>query len=304
MSCCSLIASTSKVSLRRSLNRWQHTMTLTPNTKLKLNDGNEIPIIGLGTYEMEHKEAYNAVRWALEAGYRLIDSAEWYYNERECGRAIQEFCKATGTPREAIFYTTKLQNNNGYAHAKAAIQKSLKACGLGYIDLYLLHSPIGGPQKRAESWKAAMEAQAEGLVRSIGVSNFGARHLQEMVDAGVKLPALNQIDLHPFMTRKDIVAVCGKHGIALEAWAPLVRGLRFRHPKIVTLAKKYHKDPAHVLLRYSLQKGYIAIPKSISKSRIESNINVFDFGLTDEEVAELDALDEYLITDWDPTEAL
>ncbi|KAI0368608.1 Aldo/keto reductase [Pilatotrama ljubarskyi] len=250
---------------------------------------------------MEGQEAYNAVRWALEAGYRHIDSAEWYYNEKECGRAIKDFCAATGTPREAIFFTTKLMHNNGYAAAKAAVRKSLKECDLGYIDLYLIHGPIGGPQKRAVSWKAAVEAKAEGIVRSIGVSNYGIKHLQEMVDAGVELPVLNQIDLHPFMTRTDIVNFCKKYDIALEAWAPLVRGLRFRHPKIVELAQKYKKEPAHILLRYSLQKGFIPLPKSSSKARIQSNLQVYDFELTDQEMAELDSLDEYLVTDWDPT---
>ncbi|KAL7279162.1 hypothetical protein ACG7TL_007002 [Trametes sanguinea] len=276
-------------------------MTLTAQSKLKLRDGNEIPIMGFGTYEMEGKEAYNAVRWALEAGYRHIDSAEWYYNEAECGRAIKDFCAATGTPREEIFFTTKLKNNSGFAAAKASVRRSLKECGLDYIDLYLLHSPLGGPQMRHESWKAAMEAKAEGLVRSIGVSNYGVRHLQEMVDASVELPVINQIDLHPFMTRPDVVAFCKKYDIALEAWAPLVRGLRFRHPAIVALAKKYSKDPAHILLRYSLQKGYIPLPKSSTKSRIQSNLQVYDFELTDEEIEKLDSLDEYLVTDWDPT---
>ncbi|KAI0714274.1 Aldo/keto reductase [Cerioporus squamosus] len=276
-------------------------MALTKDTKLKLHDGNEIPILGFGTYEMEGEEAYNAVRWALEAGYRHIDSAEWYENEAECGRAILDFCKATGTPREEIFYTTKLKENKGFAHAKASAKKSLDACGLGYIDLYLIHSPIGGPQSRAENWKALIEAKKEGLVRSIGVSTYGLKHLQEMVDSGLELPVVNQIDLHPFMTRTEIVAFCRKHGIALEAWAPLVRGLRFRHPKIVALAEKYKKQPAQVLLRYSLQKGFVAIPKSSSKARIQSNLQLFDFELSDQEIADLDALDEYLVTDWDPT---
>ncbi|KAI0833422.1 Aldo/keto reductase [Trametes gibbosa] len=277
-------------------------MVLTFESKLKLRDGNEIPLMGFGTYEMEGKEAYNAVRWALEAGYRHIDSAEWYYNEADCGRAIRDFCAATGTPREAIFFTTKLMHNNGNAAAKAALRTSLKKSGIDYIDLYLIHGPMGGPQRRADSWRAAMEGKAEGLVRSIGVSNYGVRHLQEMVSAGVELPALNQIDLHPFMTRTDIVKFCQKHDIALEAWAPLVRGLRFRHPKVVELVRKYNKEPAQILLRYSLQKGYIPLPKSASKTRIESNIQVYDFELTDKEIVELDALDEYLVTDWDPTD--
>ncbi|KAM5530860.1 hypothetical protein V8D89_010429 [Ganoderma adspersum] len=275
-------------------------MAQTTQPKVKLHDGNEIPAIGFGTYEMEGEEVYNAVRWALEAGYRHIDSAEWYENEKEVGRAILDWCKETSMPREAIFYTTKLKYNNGYTSARAAMKKSLEDCGLGYIDLYLLHGPIGGPAMRLESWKAAMDSKREGLFRSIGVSCFSVRHLSELLDAGLEVPTVNQIDLHPFMTRTEIVAFCRKHGIALEAWAPLVRGLRFRHSTIVALAEKYSKDPAHVLLRWSLQKGYVAIPKSAKNSRIQSNLNVFNFELTGQEIAELDALDEYLVTDWDP----
>ncbi|OCH94827.1 Aldo/keto reductase [Obba rivulosa] len=277
-------------------------MSLTgPQSKRKLRDGNEIPVIGFGTYEMEGKQAYTAVTWALEAGYRLIDSAEWYYNEQDCGRAILDFCAATGVPRSSIFYTTKLRNNSGYAATKVSIEKSIQACGLGYIDLYLLHSPIGGPKMRSESWRAVLEAKQEGIFRSVGVSNFGVRHLKEMIDAGVELPALNQVDLHPFMTRTDIVSLCKEYGIALEAWAPLARGYRFKHPSIVKLAKKYDKEPAQVLIRYSLQKGYIPIPKSHSKHRIESNLRVFDFELTEDEIEHLDSLNEDLVTDWDPT---
>ncbi|KAH9943699.1 aldo-keto reductase [Amylocystis lapponica] len=274
---------------------------LSLQSKSKLRDGNEIPIVGFGTYEMEGRAAYNAVKWALEAGYRNIDSAEWYYNERQCGRAILDFCAASGVPRSEIFFTTKLRLNNGYAAATAAIQRSVESCGLGYIDLFLLHTPMGGPEKRRESWQAVLDAKAAGKVRSVGVSNFGVRHLKQLMETGLDLPALNQVDLHPFMTREDIVALCREHDIALEAWAPLVRGYRFGHPSITNLAKKYNKDPAQVLLRYSLQKGYLPIPKSSSKQRIESNTQIFDFELTGGEVAHLDTLDEELVTDWDPT---
>ncbi|KAI0926205.1 hypothetical protein AcW1_008429 [Taiwanofungus camphoratus] len=244
----------------RSYFEYLRTMTLTLESNRKLRDGNRIPIMGFGTYEMDGKEAYSAVKWALEAGYRHIDSAEWYYNERECGRAILDFCNATGTPRSSVFFTTKLRSNAGYAASKAAIARSLETCLLGYIDLYLVHSPIGGPEKRAESWKAVLEAKEEGKVRSVGVSNYGVRHLQELLGRNVELPAINQVDLHPFMTRTDIVSICREHDIALEAWAPLVRGYRFKHPSIAGLAKAYNKDPAQVLLRYSLQKVPISEP--------------------------------------------
>ncbi|KAJ7116595.1 aldo-keto reductase [Mycena epipterygia] len=269
---------------------------------LKLHDGNAIPILGFGTYEMAGKQAYDAVTWALEAGYRHIDSATWYENENEVGQAILDFCKATGTPRSAIFYTTKLKLNTGYHETLKAIQFSIDECGLGYIDLYLIHGPLGGPKARTECWRAICDAHKEGKMKSIGVSCFGIRHLKEILALGLEVPTINQIDLHPFMTRTDIVNFCHEHKIALEAWAPLVRGLRFDHSSIAALASKYNKEPAQVLLRYCLQKNYVAIPKSVSKTRIKSNTNIFDFELDQQEVLALDGLDEELVTDWDPTD--
>ncbi|KAF7327325.1 Aldo-ket-red domain-containing protein [Mycena kentingensis (nom. inval.)] len=255
-----------------------------------------------GTYELDGQEAYTAVTWALEAGYRHIDSATWYENERECGKAILDFCASTGTPRSAIFYTTKLKINAGYEATLKAIEFSLKECGLGYIDLYLIHGPLGGATARKECWRAICDAQKTGQLKSIGISTFGVRHIQEILDMGLVVPAVNQIDLHPFMTRTKIVDLCRKHRISLEAWAPLVRGLRFKHPAITKLSGKYKKEPAQILLRYSLQKNYVAIPKSSSRTRITSNLNIFDFALEESEVAELDGLDEELVTDWDPTD--
>ncbi|CAL1716122.1 unnamed protein product [Somion occarium] len=276
-------------------------MTLSLQSTVKLRDGNTIPIMGFGTYEMEGKTCYNAVLWALEAGYRHIDSAAWYYNERECGDAIRDFLAKQNLPRSSVFFTTKLQRNVSYQATQLAIDKSLKACGLDYIDLYLLHGPIGGPETRRECWRAVCDAKKAGKVKSIGVSNFGVRHLQEMIRGGVELPVLNQIELNPFSTRADIVEVCRQHDIALEAWAPLARGHRFRHPSVVNLARKYGKEPAQILIRYSLQKTFITIPKSKSKPRIQSNAQVFDFELTEEEMHHLDSLNEDLVTDWDPT---
>jgi len=275
---------------------------LTLQSKLKLRDGNEIPLLGFGTYDILGSEAYNAVTWALEAGYRHIDSAAWYENEKECGRAILDFRKTTGIPRADVFFTTKLKQNAGYEATSKSIQRSIDECGLGYIDLYLIHGPIGGPKARAESWRAICDAQTSGKLRSIGVSCYGVRHLEEVVGQELAIPVINQIDLHPFMVRKDVVKFCHEHDIALQAWAPLVRGMRFKHPSIVALAQKYHKDPAQVLLRYSLEKGYVPLPKSISKQRIISNTDVFDFELTKEEISELDSLDEKLVTDWDPSD--
>lgn len=276
---------------------------LTFSSRIRLADGNDVPILGFGTYELDREEAYQAVLWALEAGYRLIDSAEWYENEKEVGQAILDFCKTTNTARSEIFYTTKLKNNNGYSKVKDAIHRSVAKCGLGYIDLYLMHGPMGGPEARQESWKAICDAQAEGLIRSVGISTFGIPHIQDILDLSEKYPkpVVHQIDLHPFMARTEIVNFSRKNDIVLEAWGPLVRGMRFNHPKILSLAGKYRKQPAHILLRYSLQKDYIAIPKSAYKERIISNTNIFDFELTTKEISQLDALDEGLVTDWDPT---
>ncbi|KAF7311994.1 Aldo-keto reductase [Mycena indigotica] len=276
-------------------------MVLSSQSTLELSDGNRIPLLGFGTYELDGMEAYNAVTWALEAGYRHIDSATWYENEKECGTAILDFCKSTGTPRSAIFYTTKLKLNDGYDATLKAIDFSLDQCGLGYIDLYLIHGPIGGKTARTECWRAICDAQKEGKLRSIGVSTFGVRHLKEILDMGLAIPTVHQIDLHPFMARTEIVKICKENHIALEAWAPLVRGLRFNHPVIQKIATKYHKQPAQVLLRYSLQKNYVAIPKSSSKTRIVANLDIFDFELEEGEMLDLDQLDEGLVTDWDPT---
>ncbi|KAF4571076.1 hypothetical protein EYR36_008403 [Pleurotus pulmonarius] len=270
--------------------------------KQELHDGNEIPVLGFGTYELDGKDAYNCVLWALEAGYRHVDSADWYDNESECGQAILDYCGSTGIPRAEIFYTTKLKMNNGYEKTVGAIQRSLDRCGLGYIDLYLIHGPLGGSQARLDSWRAICDAQKEGKLKSVGVSCFGVRHLKELEDSNLPLPAVNQIDLHPFMTRVDVVAYCNEHDIALEAWAPLVRGFRFDHPSIAALADKHKKTPAQVLLRYSLQKGFIPLPKSSTKGRIVANTRLFDFELSTEEMSQLDGLDEKLVTDWDPSE--
>ncbi|KAI5122554.1 hypothetical protein M0805_005281 [Coniferiporia weirii] len=268
----------------------------------QLRDGNLIPLLGFGTYEIEGREAYDTVKWALEAGYRHIDSAAWYENEKEVGNAILDFCKAHQVPRSEIYYTTKLRSNDGYQASKDAIQKSVDDCALGYIDLYLIHGPLGGPQARMDSWRAALDAKAEGKLRSIGVSNYGVKHIQEILDAGVELPAVNQIDLHPFMVRAALVDFCQRHEIALGAWGPLVRAHKFGHPLLVKIAKKYGKEVPHVLLRYSLQKGFIPLPKTVSKERMISNTDIYDFELTDDEINGLDGLDEYLITDWDPSD--
>ncbi|KAK4686791.1 hypothetical protein P7C73_g3337, partial [Tremellales sp. Uapishka_1] len=267
---------------------------------LKMLDGNSIPQFGLGVYEMSDSETVRCVKQALEAGYKHIDTAEWYENEAATGKALAAYLKETSTPRSEIFITSKLKNNGTYAQALSDLKSSLRKAGADYFDLYLMHSAIGGPEVRSEVWRALMHAKKEGLVKSIGVSNFGAKHIQEFIDSKVEfLPVVNQCDLHPFMRHFDIVEICEKHDILMEAWGPLVRALRFNHPSIVKYATKYNKEPAQILLRWGIQHGFVVIPKSVSQKRIISNSQIFDFAIDAEDMKELDGLDEYLVTDWD-----
>ena len=243
-------------------------------SRLALSDGLSIPQVHLGVYLMSGREASEAVKHALTAGYRAVDSAQMYRNERECGQAILSWLNdkslnKSGLKREDLFYTTKLATNSSYATARKSIKKSVEACGLGYIDLFLLHSPYGGKTARLASWKAVEDAIKDGEVRIGGVSNFGVKHLEEHLAAKPKIKvAVNQIEVHPFNTRTNITSFCKENDIVVEAYAPLARALRMKHPKIVTLAGKYKCTPAQLMIRWSLQNGYVPLPKSVSKERI------------------------------------
>jgi len=196
-----------------------------------------------------------------------------------------------------------LASNASYEAARRSIKQSVQACGLGYIDLFLLHSPYGGKTARLASWKALEDAILDGEVRLGGVSNFGVKHLDELMASKPRIkPAVNQIEVHPFNTRTNIVEACQKHGILVEAYAPLARALRMKHPTIVSLAKKYNCTPAQLMVRWSLQHGYIPLPKSVSQERIVQNGDISHFEITDEDVQKMDDLDEYLVTDWDPVD--
>lgn len=252
-----------------------------------------------------------------------------YHNEREVGSAIREFlasssntCKLT---REDIHYTSKLATNSEYEAARRSIKKSVKECGLGYIDLFLLHSPYGGKRARLESWRAVEDAVLEGEVKIGGVSNYGVKHLQELIDAKPRImPAVNQIEVHPFNTRSEITSFCQKSDIVVEAYAPLARALRMKHKTIVELSKKYGCTAAQLMVRWSCQHGYVPLPKSVNKQRIAENADISGFDITDDDMKTLDALDEYLVTgmiakprlchrrhtytharivDWDPVDA-
>jgi len=274
-------------------------------TRIHLNNGVLMPAIHLGVYLASGAEALQATQWALEAGYRGIDSAQMYHNEQEVGQAIKKFLSSNPkVSRDDIWYTTKLASNGSYDQARKSIKRSLESCGLDRIDLYLLHSPYGGSKARLESWRAVEDAIEAGEVRTGGVSNFGVKHLQELLDSKPRIvPAVNQIEVHPFNTRTEICDYCKTHGIVVEAYAPLVRALRMRHPTIASLAKKYSCTPAQLLVRWSLQHGYVPLPKSVTKSRIVENAQIEGFNIEDGDVKEMDALDEYLVTDWDPVDA-
>lgn len=204
-----------------------------------------------------------------------------YRNEKNCGQAILSWLKdknanTAGLKREDIFFTSKLASNSSYATARKSIKKSVEACGLGYIDLFLLHSPYGGKAARLASWKAVEDAVLEGEVKIAGVSNFGVKHLEELLAANPRIiPAVNQIEVHPFNTRTNITSFCQENGILVEAYAPLARALRMKHPTIVSLAGKYQCTPAQLMIRWSLQQGFIPLPKSVSKDRIEVKCSTF-----------------------------
>ncbi|KAF2431863.1 Aldo/keto reductase [Tothia fuscella] len=267
-----------------------------------------MPQIHLGVYLADGAEAHQAVQWALEAGYRGVDSAQMYHNENEVGSGIKKFLSSSsntaGLKRDDIWYTTKLASNSSYDTARKSIKQSLRTCGLDHIDLFLLHSPYGGKIARLESWRAVEDAIAAGEVRTGGVSNYGIKHLQELIDSKPQvMPAVNQIEVHPFNTRTEICKFCQENGIVIEAYAPLVRALKMKHPTISSLASKYSCTPGQLLVRWSLQHGYVPLPKSVNKKRISENADIGGFEIEDEDVKAMDMLDEYLVTDWDPVDA-
>ncbi|KAI5784721.1 NADP-dependent oxidoreductase domain-containing protein [Geopyxis carbonaria] len=269
--------------------------------RILLSSGHHMPRLHLGTYQTSGAATTAAVAAALHAGYRAIDSAAWYHNEAACGRAIA----ASGIPREDVFFTTKLQTNSSYDATRKAIKASLRECALGYVDLYLLHSPYGGREKRRECWRAVEDAIEAGEVKSGGVSNFGVAHLEQLLsEPGLRIrPAVNQIEVHPFNTQTAITQFCAAQSIVVQAYAPLAQAMRMRHPKIVQLAEKYGCTPAQLLVKWSLQMGYVPLPKSTRKERIVENMQVDAFDIVEEDVRTMEALDEHLVTDWDPTDA-
>ncbi|MGD2246008.1 MAG: aldo/keto reductase [Candidatus Aminicenantes bacterium] len=267
------------------------------DTKIELNDGVKMPIFGLGTYRAQKGgEAREAVRYALEVGYRLIDTASMYGNEDDVGQAILQ----SGLKREEIFVTTKLWNaDHGYDRAIGACKESLRRLKLDYVDLYLIHWPVEGLRK--ESWKALQKLKEEGKCRSIGISNFMTWHLEELLADSPAVPSVNQVEFHAYLYLKELFNFCKARGIQLESYSPLTKGRKLRDPRLQDIAEKYGKTPAQLLIRWVLQKGIIVIPKSSKKERIRENAQVFDFQISDTDMAVLDSFDLGLRTSWDPT---
>jgi len=259
-----------------------------------------MPLIGLGVYQ-NYDTAASCVE-AFKAGYRHIDSAQVYRNEAHVGEAVRE----SGVPREELFLTTKcVSKTHGYESTLTGVDASLQKFGLDYLDLFLIHDPFSGKVRRLDTYRALLECQKAGKLRSIGVSNYGIKHLQEILDCDLEMPSVNQIELHPFCQQKDIVNYCQEHSIFVQAYSPLVRAKRMDNPVIIRLAEKHDQDPAQILIRWSLQKGFSPLPKSANPDRIRSNILVYDFHLDDEDMAALDALDQGKngAVTWNPVDA-
>jgi diketogulonate reductase-like aldo/keto reductase len=266
---------------------------------IRLNNGVELPQVGLGVYQAAlGGECRRAVLDAFELGYRHIDTAKDYGNERDVGAAVRE----SGLRRDEVFVTTKLWNDDqGYDEALRAFDASLSRLGFDYVDLYLLHWPVAG--KRLASWRALERLLAEGRTRCIGVSNFMPRHLDELLAHARVVPAVNQIEVTPFLQQREARAASARHGIVVEAYSPLTRGMRIDHPGLAAVARRVGRTPAQVLLRWGIEHGMVVLPKSTHRDRIAENVALFDFALPPEAMAELDSLEEGFVCGWDPRDA-
>jgi 2,5-diketo-D-gluconate reductase A len=265
---------------------------------MKLNSGYEMPQVGYGVFKIPPAETEEAVRTALDAGYRSIDTATMYQNEESVGRALA----ASGLPREDVFVTTKLNNDShGFDAALQAFEASRRRLGVDYLDLYLIHWPLPARDKYVETWRALVRLREDGLARSIGVSNFQPAHLDRIIDATGVVPAVNQVELHPYLAQPRLRAQHADLGIATEAWSPLAKGGELLSDQTVTgLAEKYGRTPAQIVLRWHVQLGNVVIPKSVTPERIRANLDVFGFELDPDDMAEIEALDRAQRTGPDP----
>ncbi|MBA4493326.1 aldo/keto reductase [Paenactinomyces guangxiensis] len=253
-----------------------------------LHNGVKMPWLGLGVYKVkEGDEVINAVKAALQTGYRSIDTAALYQNEEGVGEAIKE----SKVSRDEIFLTTKVWNTDqGYESTLKAFEESRKKLDVDYVDLYLIHWPV--KNKFIDTWKALEKLYHDGLVRAIGVSNFQIHHIEELKKHCDILPMVNQVEYHPLLTQKELLQYCKQEGIQLEAWSPLMRGNHLDHPTLADLSEKYGKTPAQIILRWDLQHGVVTIPKSVQEHRIRENADIFDFELSPSDMEQIDAMNQ------------
>jgi 2,5-diketo-D-gluconate reductase A len=264
---------------------------------VRLNNGVEIPQLGFGVFQIEPKDTVEAVTLALQTGYRHIDTAQMYGNEKEVGEAIAK----SGLPRSDIFVTTKLNNNkHDYDDAIAAVDQSLTDLGLDRVDLFLIHWPLPTVGDNVQTWKAMERIYAEGKARSIGVSNFQAHHIRKLHAETEIPPAVNQIEVHPYLTQEELRAFGAEHGIATEAWSPIAQGAVLDNPAITEIANEHGKSTAQVVLRWHIQLGNIVFPKSVTATRVKENFEIFDFELSDAELGFISALNKNERTGPDP----
>ncbi len=253
-----------------------------------LNNGVAIPQVGLGVFEVPDEGTQANVEKALELGYRHVDTAAAYYNEAGVGAGL----RASGLPREEVFVTTKLRNGDqGYERALRAFEDSRRELGVDYVDLYLIHWPVPSKDLYVETWQAFEKLLSDGAVRAIGVSNFLPDHLDRLVAETDVVPAVNQVEVHPTFQQAEIQETCRRHGIAVEAYSPLGRGADLEAPAVMSIATDVGVTPAQVVLRWAVQQGIVVIPKSVSPERQATNIDLFSFKLSDEQMAQVSALE-------------
>jgi 2,5-diketo-D-gluconate reductase A len=253
---------------------------------ISFNDGNVIPQLGFGVWQVPDQEAAKVVGTAVSTGYRSIDTAAIYGNEIGVGKAIA----ASRVQRTQLFVTTKLWNDQ-HTNARRALNESLRRLGLDQVDLYLIHWPKPRQNAYVEAWKALLKLKDEGRAKSVGVSNFTVSHLKRIIDATGVAPSVNQIELHPRFQQKELAAYHTEQGIITESWSPLGQGTLLENPTLKALAQKHDRTPAQVVIRWHLDRGYVVIPKSVTPSRIRENFDVFDFSLEDDDLAKIASLD-------------